>query len=198
MQSKVPGELNNIRIITVSARIGCGATTLANNLGNKFDWKVLHGGQLFRDFSKDHGYADKRPDSIDLEYDGKFKSIIREESHQIIESHLAGFLAQGISGVFKILMLCEDTNGNDKTEIRIDRLVNRDGTSIEQAKYEVKEREKQHLEKFRRLYMPNDPNWVYWDKKYYDLILNTYANNADKTVTLALEAIHSFNNPIIK
>ncbi len=60
---------------------------------------------------------------------------------------------------------------------------------VETAKQEVRERERQNLEKFRRLYANNDKNWFYWDKKYYDLVINTYSHNQEETLRIALEGI---------
>lgn len=186
-------DLLNIKNITVSGRIGSGATTLAEKLAEKLGWDVLDGGKLMRKINTGLGYSiidtEKRPDRFDLEYEEKIKKILTEEKHHIIQSHLAGVDAKGIEGVFKILVVCEDLQGNDKAEIRIDRLVNRDGLSVEDAKFEVHERERQHLEKFRRLYANNDQSWVYWDKKYYDLVINTYSHNQEETLKIALEGV---------
>ncbi|HSW96646.1 MAG TPA: cytidylate kinase family protein [Candidatus Saccharimonadales bacterium] len=184
-----PTDLPNIRNITVSGRIGSGATTLATKLSETLGWNILDGGKLFRAFTKDHGYAKDRDDQFDLDYEEKIKKILREEQHHIIQSHLAGFDAQGIEGIFKILLICVDNEGNDKIEVRIDRLVNRDSMSIDQAKQEAREREEQNLAKWRRLYANNDENWVNWDTKYYDLVINTYSHNPEETLRLALEGI---------
>lgn len=190
-----PRDLRGIRIITVSGRIASGATSLAKKLAEELSWPLLEGGELFekihKDLNLDQEMVDKRPDHFDLEYEKKVKEILQNEKHYIIQSHLAGFDAQGIEGVFKILVECTDWEGNDKTEIRIDRLVNRDAVPIIKAKEEVLEREKRHLEKFRRLYADNDLNWVYWQKKYYDLVINTYSHNAEETFRIAMEAINS-------
>ncbi len=186
-------DLPGIKNITISGRIGSGATTLASKLSENLGWEMLDGGKIMRKVQDDIGAGveetSKRPDHFDLEYEEKIKKILKKETHQIIQSHLAGYDAQGIGGVFKILVVTEDAEGNDKTDIRIDRLVNRDGTPIEQAKYEIKERDKQNLEKFRRLYADNDPEWVYWDRKYYDLIINTYNHNQEEAMQIALENI---------
>ncbi len=186
-------DLPSIRNITISGRIGSGQTTLATKLSDVLHWELLEGGALFEKIHKElhinEEEASARPDHFDLEYEEKVKHMLKSEEHKIIQSHLAGFDAQGIDGVFKILVVCEDAQGNDKSEIRIDRLVNRKGISIEQAKHEVKERERQHLEKFRRLYADNDPDWVYWDKKYYDLVINTFSHNREETLSIALDAI---------
>ena len=188
-----PIQLPNIKNITISGRIGSGATTLAKGLSKVLGWKMLDGGKLFRKINEELGESitntDKRPDHFDLEYETRIKRMLREESHHIVQSHLSGYDAQGIEGVFKILVVCEDEKGNDKTEIRIDRIVNRDKVSVDDAKYDVLERERQHLGKFRRLYENNDQNWVYWDKKYYDLVINTYSCNQEETLKIALEKI---------
>lgn len=184
-----PKDLRTIRNITVSGRIGSGATTLATHLAQFLGWEFLDGGKLFREITKDHGFAQDRDDKFDLEYEERIKRILREEEHHIIQSHLAGFDAQGIEGVFKIFMVCEDEEGNDKADIRIDRLVNRDGMHVEEAKHELKERDKQNLEKWRRLYANNDPNWVYWDEKYYDLIINTFKLNKEDSLETVLRTL---------
>lgn len=186
-------ELKNIRNVTISGRIGSGTTTLAFGLTKELGWNLLEGGALFEKINNDlklsESQVTSRPDHFDLEYEEKIKKLLREQSHQIIQSHLAGFDAQGIPGVFKILVICEDEEGQDKTDIRIDRLVNRKKISIEEAKEEVRKREEGHLEKWRRLYANNDPNWIYWDKKYYDLVINTYSHNQDETLKTALQKI---------
>lgn len=188
-----PQNLANIHNITVSGRIGAGATTLAKNLAGVLGWDVLDGGKLMRKVQAELGAAVeealKRPDHFDIEYEERIKKMLKKESHHIIQSHLAGFDAQGIPQVFKILVVCEDDQGNDKKEVRIDRLVNRDGTAVGQAKYEAIERDRQDLEKWRKLYANNDQDWVYWDKKYYDLVINTYSHNQDETLKIALEKI---------
>lgn len=186
-------DLPNIRNITVSGRIGSGTTTLAVGLSKKLGWELLEGGVLFEKIHNElrmsESQVTSRPDHFDIEYEEKVKKMLKEKSHQIIQSHLAGFDAQGISGVFKILIVCEDEEGTDKKDIRIDRLVNRKKISVEEAKEEVRTRERGHLDKWRRLYAGNNQNWVYWDKKYYDLVINTYSHNQKETLKLAVEGI---------
>lgn len=186
--------MKDISNITVSGRIGSGATTLAKHLSEKLNWEMLDGGKIMRKIQADLGAGveetSKRPDNFDLEYEEMVVKTLKEENRQIIQSHLAGFDAQGIPGIFKIFVVCEDREGADKVDVRIDRLVNRDGVSIDQAKHEIIERDRQNLEKWRRLYANNDQEWVYWDKKYYDLIVNTYEHNQDETLKIVLEALN--------
>lgn len=188
-----PIDLPTIRNITVSGRIGTGTTTLAKGLADKLGWQVLEGGELFAKIHEDLHLSElkvlDRPDSFDLAYEEKIKNMLRSNSHQIIQSHLAGFDSQGIDGIYKILVLCEDEHGNDKTEIRIDRVMHRRNISFDAAKEEVHVREQQNLAKWRRLYANNDTSWVNWDKKYYDIVINTYTHNPQQSLAVALSAI---------
>ena len=190
---KKPVELLGIRNITVSGRIGTGKTTLAEHLAESLGWNVLDGGKIFRKLTHEMGVhikdTHKIPDSFDIAYEERIKKMLREEKEHVIQSHLAGFDAQGIDGVFKILVVCKNEEGKDKTSVRIDRLMNRDSINVEEAKEEVIEREKRNLEKFRRLYAKNDPDWVYWNEKYYDLIVNTFSLNSKEALKFVLKKI---------
>lgn len=193
MQSNSPLHLPHIRNITVSGRIGSGQTTLAVSLAEILHWELLEGGEIFQQFDDERqaseNEVDTRPDMLDLAYEEKVKKILTQKEHVIVQSHLAGFDAWEIGGVYRILVVCEDKEGRDKQEIRIDRLVNRKGITVEKAKEEVVLREEGNLRKWRRLYMHNDQNWVYWEKKYYNLIVNTYSHNKEESVKVVLDQI---------
>ena len=190
---KTPISLPGIRNITISGRIGTGKTTLANHLAEALGWDELDGGKITRQFTKEKGFhikdTEKRPDEFDLALEERIKKILREENNHVIQSHLAGFDAQGIKGIYKVLVICRNKEGKDKTSVRIDRLMNRDNLGMAEAKEEVIERERQNLEKFRRLYAKNDNNWFYWDDKYYDLVVNTFSLNQKEALDLVLKNI---------
>ena len=180
-----PQEIPNIRIVTVSGRIASGSTTLAKHLAEKLHWKHLEGGEIFWEaIRRKTGLAEKdtnlRADEEDKLFDAKLKQILKEDKNIVLETKLAAFNAQGIDGIYKILVLCQK-NGEDQPQIRIDRLINREGISVEEAKEEVLHREQGDLAKWRKLYANSDPNWVYWDSKYYDLVINTYDKNSEQT-----------------
>ena len=191
---KEPIQVSNIRMITISGRIASGSTTLGHKLAGILGWRHIEGGEIFWEAIRmKMGLGEKdtnlRPDKEDEDFDSSLKKILKEGKNLILETKLAGFNAQGIPGVFKIGVVCEDGEGRDKTEIRIDRLINREKISIGQAKEEAVDRERNDLEKWRRLYANGDKSWVYWDKKYYDLTINTYSHNQDETLKIALERI---------
>jgi len=189
-----PIDLPNIRIITVSGRIGAGSTSLAKHLAQTLGWKHIEGGDIFWEaIRKKMNVANKdtklRPDEEDQLFEQKQKQMLRDEHHMVLESKLAGFCGQGIDDVFKIAVVCEDVQGQDQPQIRIDRLVNREQMPVDDAKTEVLEREINDLEKWRRLYAEGDAQWVYWDKKYYNLVVNTFSHNQEESLKLVLETI---------
>lgn len=186
--------IDGTRIITVSGRIGAGSTTLAKGLAHHLGWKHMEGGEIFWEAIRAKMDVDTkdthlRPDEEDALFDAQLKKILETNRDIVMETKLAGFNAQGIPGVFKILVVCEDHNGVDQTQIRIDRLVNREGKHVEDAKKEVLEREKNDLEKWRHMYAHDDINWVYFDPKYYDLVINTFEHSKDDTLRLVLEKL---------
>lgn len=192
--STTPVDIPNIRLITVSGRIASGSTTLAKKLAIALNWRHVEGGEIFWEAIRQKLGLDAkdtalRPDDEDEAFEQYQKQLLTQDKHIVLETKLAGFNAQGIDGVFKILVVCTDPAGEDQTNIRIDRLVNREGMSIEQAKEEVLVREKNDIEKWQRLYANNNDAWVYWNERYYDLVINTYSHDQQQTVDLALEAI---------
>jgi cytidylate kinase len=191
---KEPVHIPNVRMITVSGRIASGSTTLGHRLAKILGWRHVEGGEVFWEAVRtkmdlEEKDTNLRPDKEDEDFDASLKKILQNSKNLILETKLAGFNAQGIKGVYKIVVICEDELGNDKADIRIDRLINREKISIEEAKGEVIEREENDLEKWRRLYAKDDPNWNYWDKKYYDLVVNTYSYNKDETLQFVLKKI---------
>lgn len=189
-----PVEVPGVRIITVSGRIASGSTTLAKHIAKKLSWRHIEGGDIFWErvrsrLNLDSKDTHKRPDNEDQIFDEELKKILKEDKNLVLETKLAGFNAQGIDGVFKVLVICEDNAGNDNIDIRIDRFINREESSIEKAKQEVIEREKNDIEKWRRIYANDDQNWVYWSQDYYDLVVNTYSHNPEESLRLVMEKL---------
>lgn len=185
----------SMRNITISGKVACGTTTLFIKLKEILDpkgWKFFSGGEFMREYavthslfpkdSKHHHAATVYTDDFDREVDTMIRKRLQEESHLLIESDLAGFNAQGINGVFKILLDCSDD------AVRIDRLVNRDKISVSEAKEHLIQREAENVEKWKRLY--GDHN--FWDPKYYDLVIDTYKNGPTETLNVALKAIEVY------
>jgi predicted cytidylate kinase len=169
--------------ITISGRVANGATTLSKALAEKLGWKLINGGEIYRQYALRNGIpleqTGKSADEYHLQLDNFIKNKLKNETGLIIESWLSGFDAAGITGVFKIFVMCSDDS------VRVDRLVNRDKMTIEEAKQHLKTREEENLKKWEKLYGTRD----FWNPKLYDLVIDTYHNGPTETLNLALQAL---------
>lgn len=181
--------------ITISGKAAVGSTTLFRGLKGKLTklgWKFFSGGEFMREYAiknklfpednRQHHGAKVYSDSFDREVDGMMRKRLAEESNLVVEADLAGFNARGIEGVLKILLIADDS-------LRIDRLVNRDNITVEEAKMQLKEREEENTKKWQRLY----GNVDFWDAKYYDMVIDTFKLGPSETLDLVLEKIGYYN-----
>ena len=169
--------------ITVSGLVCTGSTTLATSLAQKLGWEHRNSSQVLRDYMKKRGLpleqTTKSPDKLHLETDNYVKEKLKTGGNQVFEGMLAGFMAQGIQGVLKVLVICPDD------AVRIDRLVNRDNITVEEVKEHIKKREEENLAKFQKLYGKHD----FWDPKYYDLVIDTYSHSKEETLEEVLKKL---------
>ena len=171
--------------VTISGKIAVGTSTLAQNLKQILNWKYINAGDIQRQYDREHGInenkqgAFSRPDIHEKEIDEMTKKMLSTEKNIIYEAWLSGFMARDISGVFKILIVCSDD------AIRIDRVMNRDGISLDEAKHFIRQREEENVAKWKKLY----GNYDFWDPKYYDLVIDTYSSGPMETVGKVLDKI---------
>lgn len=178
--------------ITISGGVGTGTTTLSRLLKEKLEregWKFFNGGEfmrmyaiekgLFKEDGSIHHDATVYSDDFDRQVDFGMKEKLQKEEKLVLESWLSGFMAQGINGVLKVLLVCSEP------AIRVDRVVNRDHVTVEAAKQHIFEREEKNFTKWKRLY----GNYNFWDPKLYDLVIDTYATSREETVKRVLEEL---------
>ena len=100
-------------------------------------------------------------------------------------------MAQGVEGVLKVLLVCEDS-------LRIDRLVNRDGITVDEAKIKIKQREYENAKKWTRVYQKEWQLWLpkdkqkpfdFWRPDLYDLVIDTYSNSKEETLKKVMEVL---------
>jgi len=195
--------------ISISGLPGNGSTTLLNGVREalKFDgWKGFSGGEFMRAYATEKGLFDAQKtlhhdalvyeDEFDRQVDLGVREKLQKQEYWIIESWLAGFMAQGVPGTLKVLMTCS----NDA--IRIDRLVNRDHITIAEAKHHIHERKVKNEEKWQRMYanewnefvvkngraQPDDPI-DFWRPDLYDKVIDTYSTNQEDALQIVLDAI---------
>jgi len=173
------------RIVTVSGKIASGTSTLSKHLIDILGWKYVNVGEIQRQYDRQHQIAENRQgalsrsDAHEQEIDGMTKKMLVEENQVIYEAWLAGFMAQKIDKVLKVLLMCSHE------DIRIDRVANRDNISITEAKNWMKQREEENTEKWKKLY----GNYDFWDPKYYDLVIDTYSSGQMETVGKVLDKL---------
>lgn len=183
--------------VAMSGRPGAGRSTLLKNLRPYLEplhWEFFSGGDWSRQFSIKAGKQDPNDtkhhlatdygDEIDLQIDVAMREKISDPNvHMAIESWIAGWNARGIKHVLKVLLMCDDA-------LRIDRIVNRDNITVEEAKEHIRVREEGNLTKWKRMYNTDD----FWNPTYYDLIINTYSHGPRETLDLVLQAIGYYTN----
>lgn len=169
--------------ITVSGRAASGATTLSRVLAEKLGWTLINPGEIYRQYVKEKGIPLEKTtevsDQYHLDMDNLIKTKLKNEKSLIIESWLSGFDAQGIAGVYKIFVNCSDD------AIRLDRIVNRDNMTLDQAKIHLKVREEENLVKWEKIYKTRD----IWNRNLYDLWIDTTRNGPLETLNIVLNAI---------
>jgi len=178
--------------IAISGPPGAGRTTLLKNLKpivEKLGWETFSGGEWARKFAilngahkpddPKHHLATDYSDDVDHQIDAAMREkLSNPRVHVAIESWIAGWNMRGLPHVLKILLECDDS-------LRIDRLVNRDNLSVEEAKDHIRMRQETNLTKWKRMYGVTD----FWDAKYYDIVINTYSNGPKETLDLVLQAL---------
>jgi cytidylate kinase len=190
-QSKKTPRLN-YSSVAISGRPGAGRSTLLKNLRpclESFGWEFFSGGDWSRKFSIEQGKHDPKDpkhhlatdygDDVDYQIDQALREkISHPDTHMAVESWIAGWNARGLTHVLKVLLMCDDA-------LRIDRIVNRDDATVEDAKEHLRTREEANIGKWKRLYGVDD----FWDPKYYDLVINTYSHGPSQTLELVLQAL---------
>lgn len=173
------------RNVTISGKVATGTSTLAKNLKEALGWRYVNAGEIQRQYDRKHGInensqgAEARPDEHEKGIEAMTKRMLTEDNNLIYEAWLAGFVAQGISGVLKVLLICSDE------ALKVDRVANRDQVTIDEAKQFIKQREEENTQKWKRLY----GDFNFWDPKYFDVIIDTYSSGPLETMGRVLDKL---------
>ena len=187
------------RNVTISGLPGAGSSTLGKGLADKLRWEYFSGGDFMRAYAIKNGLFDKKAkvhhpatvygDEFDRKVDYGMRQTLQKEQGKVIDSWLSGFVAQGLTGVLKVLLYCSSDG------VRVDRIVNRDKVSVDEAKIHIFDRERQNLSKWSRLYQKEWQEWVgggkvdFYNPKLYDLTIDTYANDREATLKKVLNKL---------
>jgi cytidylate kinase len=171
--------------ITVSGKIAVGTTTLAKNLRDELGWQYYNTGAMQREFDRKEGRnenaigAQSRTDEHERAMEAMTKRKLTEEKNIVYEAWLSGFVAKDIPGVLKVLVICSDYN------IRVDRVVNREKITVEEAKAWMRQREEENIPTWQRLYGKHD----FWDPKLYDVVIDTFSTGPMESLGIVLDKL---------
>lgn len=176
---------NTYKNITISGKVAVGTTTLSRNLQTILGWKHINAGFIQREYDRMHNIhenmqgASSRPDDHEQSIEAMTKKMLLEEEHLIYEAWLSGFVAREIPGVLRVLVYCSHD------EVRVDRVMNRENVSVDDAKKWIRQREDENIAKWKKLYGDYD----FWDPKYYDLAIDTYGCGPMETMGKVLDKL---------
>lgn len=171
------------RNITISGGVATGKNTLLNNLKpflEPLGWKFASGGQILRDYLKEyvHPLAGNAPADIHHQIDKRTIKLL-DEGNYVIESWLAGFMARDRQDTLRVFLYCSNP------ALKIDRVVNRDKVTVEEAKKMIKEREENNFQTWKKIY----GDYNFFDPQYYHLLIDTYSSGPLETVGKVLDAL---------
>lgn len=180
--------------IAISGGVAVGNTTLLTNLKpflEKEGFQFFSGGEYARQLAvelhkideskKIHHNAAEYDDSVDKQIDGEILQKLSSDDHWVIDSSLAGFLSRDMKRVLKILLICSNEH------MLLDRLMNRDDLSANEAKANLEERERKNVEKWKRMYGDYD----FFSPDYFDLVIDTAKIGPMETVGKVLDVLSS-------
>jgi CMP/dCMP kinase len=168
--------------ITISGKICTGKSSVFLALQKKLQWPTFSTGAYFREYAKTHhlqlNKAEEQSDSLTREIDSKVRDMLGKPGFLLVDSWLAGIMAEGIPNVLKILLITPD-------EIRFERFAKREKVSFEIAKKEVDSRDLNWFEKVRKIHNRSD----FFNEKNYDVIINSAHLSIDQVVEKILSKL---------
>jgi cytidylate kinase len=153
-------------VVAVSGLHGTGKSTYASNIANEFKLRHVSAGKLFRQIAAERQLSltalsceAEQNEELDHLLDERTRKEIRK-GKVVVDGLLAGWMARECSAL-KIYL-------SAPYEVRIRRIVARDGISYTQAERVTLLRERSEKRRFKRVYGIDID-----DLSIYDLVLNT-------------------------
>lgn len=177
--------------ITVSGLPGSGTTTISRLLAEYYDLELVSSGEIFRKLAKERGMSlaefgalAERDPSIDLEIDKNQKSIIQSRENIILESRLAGHMAQGRPNVLKVWIKAPILT-------RVKRIQKREkSVSFDDELKKTVEREKSEAFRYKNYYGIDIT-----DLSIYDIVIDSEKWNQYQTLDILRIAIDALVGP---
>lgn len=175
-------EVAYLPIIAVSGPHGSGKSTAAKKVAEALNYEYISAGELFRDMAKNakmnlEEFSKKAEiqEEIDKFIDDKTVELAEAKDNIVVDAQLGGWMLKD-----KADMLVYITA---PLEVRIDRIVKREGKTAEQVRQETRTREQSEKSRYQKLYKIDIS-----DLTIYDIILNSQEFSATDCVEIILEA----------
>jgi predicted cytidylate kinase len=167
--------------ITISGKICTGKSSVFRELQKKLNWPTFSTGTYFREYAKTHklslNNAEEQTDKITHQVDGMVKEMLHKPGSLLLDSWLAGIMAEGTTDVLKILLITDDS-------IRYKRFALREHVSLEEAQKEVISRDSTWFEKVKKIHNRSD----FFDPKNYTHVIDT----SDKSIEEVVKKVLSY------
>lgn len=177
--------------VTVSGLPGSGTTTLSRLLAEYYELELVSSGEIFRRMAKERGVSlsefgalAERDPSIDLDIDKNQKAIIHTQHNIVLESRLAGHMAEGVPNVLKIWIKAPLLT-------RVKRIQRREKSiSFDEELARTVEREKSEALRYRNYYGIDIT-----DLSIYDIVIDSEKWNQYQTLDILRVAIDALAGP---
>jgi len=168
-------------IIAVSGPHGSGKSTAAKKVAEALNYEYISAGELFREMAEsaqmnleEFSKQAETKDEIDKFIDDKTVELAEKKDNIVVDAQLGGWMLKD-----KADMLVYITA---PFEVRISRIVQREGKTAEQVRHETKTREESEKSRYQKLYKIDIS-----DLTIYDIILNSQKFSATDCVKIILE-----------
>jgi len=167
-------------IITVGGPIGSGKTTVAKAIAEKFGFRHISAGAIFREMAKERNLSleefsrlAEKDIAIDRAVDERQKELAKK-GNVVIDGRLSGTM---ISSDFKIWLTAQ-------LDVRAKRVAEREGKDFQTALRETKKRERSEVKRYKKFY-----NIDLNDISGYNLVINTSLWSAKEVVEIVSVAV---------
>lgn len=169
--------------ITISGLPGSGTSTIAKILASKLDYSLISAGEIFRELARTRGYSlgqfskiAEQDSEIDLYIDRLQKERGEKAEKAVIEGRLSGWM---IKNSFKVFLFAD-------RESRVSRIAKRENKSLQAAREETINREKDEEIRYSKFYGIDIKDW-----SIYHIVLNSGYFGPEDIAGIVLKAVEN-------
>lgn len=177
-------------IITISGDAGAGKSTIAGIIARNLKFRKYSVGDFMREIARKRkttllkiGRLAENDPTIDEELDDMQRELGKYEDHFVLDSRLGYHF---IPKSFRVHLKVDPETGA-KRIFRDKRKTEKENLTLKKTLENVKKRKKSEIQRYKKYYNLNP-----YDKKNYDLVIDTSKSSPEET---AEKIIVAFNRP---